>query len=433
MFRSNPPLLLLLVLVSSLEVLGQAARTPFSAFGYGDTFGDALLHNQGMGGVGVSNPQYWYLNNMNPALLAYNRITTFQAGLLLEKKRIYSDTIRENSTGGNLNYLTMGFPLLRNKRTGETRWGTAIGLMPYSHVDYQYEYSKDIIGADGKSIPVNYFEQAKGGINEVYWSNGARLNKYLNVGLKTSFLFSSINTVFTNFLNDPNQLVKYVVNVNELQSIKGVRFTPGIHIHKDSINRKYTLNLGATYTLSSEIRTNFEQVLQRRATSGSILQSDTLNISVGNSNLPNKLTIGASFGRLDKWMFATDFSLVKPNANTFTLGQDQIGVTDGWRFASGFELTPDSRSLGSYLKRMTYRTGISAESGTYLVSGNPVKDFGINFGFSIPVNRISSLDLAFRTGKRGDMKVNGIEENYFKIYFGVTFNDQNWFLKRRFD
>jgi hypothetical protein len=418
--------------MSCLEVSGQAARTPFSAFGYGDTYGDALINNQGMGGVGVSNPQYWYLNNMNPALLTYNRITVFQAGMLLEKNRIYSDTIRENSTGGNLNYLAIGFPLMRNKRTGDTRWGTSIGLLPYSHVNYIYAYKKEIIGAGGSAIPVSYFEQAKGGINEVYWSNGIRLNKYINVGLKTSFLFSSINTVFTNLLNDPNQPVQYTINVDELQSIKGVRFIPGLHIHKDSINRRYSLNIGATYALSSAIKTNFEQVLQRQSNTGAILQSDTLNVSVGNSNLPNKLTVGASFGRLDRWMFATDFSLVKPNGKVFTLGLDQIGVTDGWRFASGFELTPDSRSLGSYLKRITYRTGISAESGTYLVNGNAVKDFGINFGLSFPVNRISSLDLAFRTGKRGDMKVNGIEENYFKIYFGVTFNDQ-WFIKRRFD
>jgi len=62
----------------------------------------------------------------------------------------------------------------------------------------------------------------------------------------------------------------------------------------------------------------------------------------------------------------------------------------------------------------------------------PVNDFGINFGLSMPVSRFSSLDLAFKIGKRGNLLENTIEENYFKIYFGVTFNDQ-WFIKRRFD
>ena len=80
---------------------------------------------------------------------------------------------------------------------------------------------------------------------------------------------------------------------------------------------------------------------------------------------------------------------------------------------------------------MTYRTGISYDKYPYLINGMPVKDFGINFGFTMPVNR-SSLDFALKVGKRGNLQDNTIEENYFKIYFGVTFNDQ-WFIRRRFD
>lgn len=430
MSRFKLSLLLLVICTCCLEVSGQAARTPFSAFGYGDSYGDALIHNQGMGGAGVSNPQFWYLNNMNPALLTYNRITVFQAGIVGDRRRIYSDTLKENSGSGNLNYLVIGFPLMRNKRTGETRWGTSLGLMPYSNVNYSYNYSAEVPSSGG--ITAEYFEQSKGGFNEVYWSNGVRLTRDLSLGLKTSFMFSSIVTDFSNVLNDPNQSTKYVINVRELQSAKGVRFTPGLHFRKDSINSKYSFNFGATYELTSKLNTNFEQILERKNSSGNILQSDTLDVTLGRSILPEKITVGASFGRLDKWMVASDFSLLRPNGNFVVLGLDSVPATNGWRLAAGVELTPDSRSLGSYLKRITYRTGISAESGTYLVNGNAVKDFGINFGFSFPVNRISSLDVAFRTGRRGDMKLNGIEENYFKIYFGVTFNDQ-WFIKRRFD
>ncbi len=40
----------------------------------------ALIHNQGMGGLGVVQPQMWYLNNINPALLVYNTMTVFEVG-----------------------------------------------------------------------------------------------------------------------------------------------------------------------------------------------------------------------------------------------------------------------------------------------------------------------------------------------------------------
>lgn len=431
MSRLKLSLLLLVIGTCHLEVSGQAARTPFSAFGYGDTYGDALVHNQGMGGVGVSNPQFWYLNGMNPALLIYNRITVFQAGVVGDSRRIYSDTLKENSKSGNLNYLVMGFPLMRNKQTGEVRWGTSFGLLPYSNVNYVYAYSSLIPNSGGAGV--DFIEEAKGGFNEVFWSNGVRLAPNFSVGLKTSFMFSSVQTDFSNRLFDPGQVTTYFITVKELQSSKGVRFTPALYYRRDSINTKYTFNIGATYELTAKLNTNFEQLLERKdGTTGTILQSDTLDTTVGTANLPGKFTLGASFGRLDKWMVATDLSLLRPDGKFISLGADQAPVTNGWRVAAGAEITPDSRSLGSYLKRITYRTGISAESGTYLVNGNAVKDFGVNFGFSFPVNRISSLDVAFRTGRRGDMKLNGIDENYFKIYFGVTFNDQ-WFIKRRFD
>jgi hypothetical protein len=42
------------------------------------------------------------------------------------------------------------------------------------------------------------------------------------------------------------------------------------------------------------------------------------------------------------------------------------------------------------------------------------------------------VDLAFKFGKRGNKDENILEESYFKIFFGLTFNDQ-WFIKRKFD
>ncbi|MFN8691085.1 MAG: hypothetical protein ACK5XL_13875, partial [Cyclobacteriaceae bacterium] len=66
---------------------GQTAKTPFSAFGIGEYYGTGLAHNQGMG-VGLSNPQSYYTNNMNPALLVFNKVTSFSAGILGERRTL---------------------------------------------------------------------------------------------------------------------------------------------------------------------------------------------------------------------------------------------------------------------------------------------------------------------------------------------------------
>ena len=53
----------LILIASSSAALGQAASTPFSAFGMGVPYGNALIQNQGMGGIGVAQPQYWSINH----------------------------------------------------------------------------------------------------------------------------------------------------------------------------------------------------------------------------------------------------------------------------------------------------------------------------------------------------------------------------------
>src|SRR5690606_9238565 len=109
---------------------------------------------------------------------------------------------------------------------------------------------------------------------------------------------------------------------------------------------------------------------------------------------------------------------------------DDEGLGKNWRGAIGGEFTPDPFD-DNILERITYRLGVNYERYPFIVNGNQVNDFGINFGFSVPANR-SSLDLAFKVGKRGDRTENIIEETYFKVYFGRTCNDR-WFIKRKFD
>jgi hypothetical protein len=429
MQRLKTSFLLLAVVLLSFYARGQAARSPFSALGFGDYYGDAFVNNQGMGGAGVANPQFWHLNNMNPALLVYNRLTVFQAGMVGDNKKIASGAEQGTSRNANLNFLALGFPMMRRKLTGEIAWASAFGVAPYSHVNYDFQYSEKVNGLD-----VIYSDKARGGFSQFYLSNGVRLFNNFNVGLKTAVLFSSVLSDYSNILSDPTQVdARYVISVREVQSIQGLKFTPGVFYRIDSIAKKFTLNIGATYEMKSSLTSTLEQILERKDfESGAILQSDTLRAQANAVRFPERLTLGFSFGRSDRWMLATDYTFIKPGGSTAVFGIDRAPVRDGWKAVMGFELTPDSRSLSSYLKRVTYRTGASFEHGTYLLNGNTVKDFGINFGLSFPVNRFSNLDVAFRTGKRGDKNLNGIEENYFKIYFGVTFNDQ-WFIKRKFD
>ncbi len=416
-------LIILLIVFGSLESIGQAAKTPFSSFGIGETFGNGLTHNQGMAGLGISNPEYWHLNNVNPALLTFNTITVFEAGFIGEQRTAKGANASEKAGSGNLNYLAMGFPVKRNK------WAMGIGLMPYSSVNYQLNYQGTIANS---TETINVVESGSGGINQLYWSNGIRLHPNVSIGLKGTYYFSAIVNQFASTLSESTQLVQYATNIYDRQSFSGFGFTGGVAFNKDSIGRKdYRFNVGLVYDLNADIKTKFYERLERRNASGIIDSVTIVNNIPGTTTIPQSIGAGLSFGKELQWLIGADFTYTD-YTDFRDFGGSSAGGKSGWQFAFGGKITPDAGSITNYLKRMTYQTGISFSEAPYLINGNALKDFGINFGLTLPVSRISSLDLAVKVGKRGDLQTNTIEENYFKLYFGVTFNDQ-WFIKRRFD
>jgi hypothetical protein len=412
-----------LLIYSSLQSFGQAAKSPFSAFGIGDHFGNELAHNQGMGGVGISNPQYWYLNNQNPSLLIFNRFTVFSAGFVADQRSVADGQNSEVNSDGNLNYLTLGFPVK------STKWGMAVGLTPYSNSNYELNYTAPI---EGSANTVLITESGSGGINQLYWSNGVALNKTLSVGAKVSYLFSSIINEFSNELSQTNQPLPFTSTIHERLYFSDFSLTTGASFHKDSLfNKDYRFNVGVVYDLQADIRTKYFQRIERRTPVGVTDSVTLINNVPGTTTLPPSLGVGISFGKGVTWTVAADY-IYYDYTKFKNFNGDNPASQKGSQMALGFELTPNPGSLDNYLKRATYRTGVSYSTSPYLVNGNSVNDFGINFGLSLPVSRVSSLDLALKFGKRGDLQTNTIEESYIKFYFGVTFNDQ-WFIKRKFD
>jgi hypothetical protein len=432
MFPYKFLLVVFLVICIASDVVAQPAQSSFSSFGVGEMVDPAQANVQGMGGVGVSNPQFWYINNINPALLVFNNFTTFQAGINGESRTASNGEVSHNSQDGNMNYLMLGFPLRSSKKhPSMSRWSTSLSLAPYSVVNYSFSYIVPIEGSPGNAL---FRENGSGGINQLAWSHGIALTKFLSVGLKGMYLFSSIENNFAKTVSiSSDQLVILTSNSHKRYTYKDFAFTGGISLHLDSLGSKlYRFNLGGVYNMDANVRTDYFETLQRYSQGGSVLSTDTLvTTRLGDTFIPGSFAVGMSFGRQETWTFGVD-AKVSDFTNFSAFEKTPTPTHVGWKVSAGLELTPDPTSISSYLKRMTYRTGVSFEESPFLVNDNPLRDFGINFGLSAPVARFSSVDLGLRWGSRGNIADNTIEEKYFKIYFGITFNDR-WFTKRRFD
>jgi hypothetical protein len=416
------------LLALSTIAFGQAASSPFSTFGIGEPYGNNLIQNQGMGGTGVSQPQYWAVNNANPALLVFNYLTSFQAGALIESRTLAADTLSQKSISGNLAYLVTAFPLKAGK------WTTSVGLMPLTRVNYKVAYQEQIFNNASPTTVIDtaqITEQGSGGLNQVYWAHGVRIHKNWSIGVRAAYIFGSINNDFSNTLANSSQSLPFAVGIKEQTYIKDFKFSGGLSFSKDSVfGGNYRISAGAVYNFRTDLKADKTTVIERRFTSGTPLSSDTLAIKGGSIEIPSSFTAGVSISKGSLWAAALEFSA--QDWNDFkNLNVEDNSLDKSWSVSIGGELTPDQFAVGNYLKRITYRAGFSYEKTPFAINNNQLTDLGINFGISLPTGR-SSLDFAFKAGKRGDKSVNVLEETYFKIYFGITFNDR-WFIRRRFD
>jgi hypothetical protein len=69
-----------------------------------------------------------------------------------------------------------------------------------------------------------------------------------------------------------------------------------------------------------------------------------------------------------------------------------------------------------------------------VIAGEQLDAYGVTFGMGLPFiyqRKISHANLGFEFGKNGSNSV--IRESFFKVTLGFTFNDDEWFIKRKYN
>jgi hypothetical protein len=304
--------------------------------------------------------------------------------------------------------------------------------MPYTDVNFAFQspdYATDPSGTIIDTLLTT--ESGSGGLTQLYWSNGFRINEDITVGLKSAYLFGPVSNVYSNVLGADN-VEQYLISVEEKTNMRGFNFGLGFSFSRDSLGARKDrrLSFGAVYNFSSNLNANNRSKIFRTTLGGDTIERYDIERNDERLKLPASLSVGVTYGKGLNWSVGTEFAY--QNWGDFSkVGEDNQGLGKSWRTTLGGEFTLDPLALESFLKRITFRAGVSLERYPFLANDREVRDFGINFGFSLPAGR-SSIDIALKTGKRGDKSENILEENYFKVYLGVTFNDQ-WFIKRKFD
>ncbi|NQW27154.1 MAG: hypothetical protein HQ474_04515 [Flammeovirgaceae bacterium] len=416
--------LLVLLSFGHLVSIGQSVSSTYSIYGIGELVNNSLAHNQAMGGLGIGMPQRYNLNIQNPAWLSYNALTSFNVGLQMDLRNYNGDLTSGKTTTASLRSMVFSVPLLNGK------WGSAFSLLPFSSVGYNLMGESVVNNSEFNEIVANNYS-GSGGLTQFAWSNGFRIYQSINVGVKLAKVFGNIlKSTQSQILSDTsgtNYFADYTIDETYDDMTFGFSIGKKVKIKEDR-----ELNFGATYenlgVLKGVRNTYLSNYLNGSAQVGPAIQ---LQSDVSTTfDLPTNVGLGLSYSKVDKYQIGLDVNF--GNWSGRQSNTDDIQLNNTTEIIVGGELTPDMRSITSYLNRVTYRFGLNFSELPYLVQENTINEFSINFGASFPVAGLSTLDLALRYGERGKTNQGLVKESFFQFVLAMTINER-WFIKRKYD
>lgn len=412
------------VLVLSANLLAQrASSSPYSSFGFGESFSSNTIEQSSMGGIGVAYNNYKSLNFTNPAAYAALRFTTYSFSVSSRNSNLKGDNLDLDTNATLFNHVALAFPIGKKA-------GFSLGLLPLTITGYSFSEANA-----AEDTGTTIFE-GDGGVNRFYGAFGYQVTKQLSLGAQIESNFGNITKNIRNVV--PEKLS--TINAEDLD-FKGLAFTLGSQYQR-IIKKNLQLNVGAAVKLGYDLKVTGKDSTVTVASDGSS-RDLALNLPINATyELPIKTTLGVGVGKFEKWYVGAEYEyqdqitedgFVIPKITTYKFGEVN-------RFSLGGFITPNIRSISSYWKRVTYRSGIKMEKTGLLIdpSGSEtnftsIDNFGISFGLGLPLKKLSTLNVGVEYGKRGTTTNNLIQENYFNFRLGLSLTDKNWFVKRKID
>ncbi len=429
-------------------------NSPYSRLGLGDPVAPYYTAQAGMAGLSAAIRTPAYLNLVNPASLAYQRVTSFELGIFAQFSSLESNRDRNNFWSGNLNYMALGFPLKNpiNKAMepipSPFQWGMALALQPYTNVGYNV-ISEEEVGDLGLTT-TNF--KGSGGTYRLMWSNGWSYKNFA-VGLNLGYLFGKLTNsrriVFDSLAFSYNTEFSDDISVSGFVWNAGIMYTHDFKQPDENgipVPSGKRLIFGAYGNTATGFSTNSSRFFWRDNLN--LLQLDTIVFEEDireRGRLPLEFSAGVTYEQIDKLRVGVEYQFGQwsqyfneaknEGPDDSDEGGTSIAFDNSWRIALGGEYIPDIKSYNNYLKRMAYRIGFFYGTDPRLVNGSTLTSYGASFGLGFPVvmprGTTSFIQFAVEAGRFGTIEA--LRETYVRMTVGFTLNDNSWFFKRKFN
>ncbi len=491
MLNSSRLFLLSFLILFSIHTSAQtSSSSPYSRFGIGDLQFGGFTKNLGMGGTSLGHSLPYNLNLSNPASYSAITLTTFETAVNLNQVQLKTSGKTQNINSTALSYFAFGFPIMTKK------WGAAFGLLPYSNVGYSIndlhtdaDGNSELHTYEGSGglnqffigNAVRPFKNFSIGMNASYLFGVINQQRrvefpylanyfnvrvaqetsvgslYFNFGLQytiDSLHFApsdSIKLVNGKLKNIQDSLLVLTDAMNNSSADQKDNLSATIRLMNDEyaktdslkkqiVHRKdksdWSLTFGLTGSPQTAINASNSRLTETFLYNSfqQILVKDTIeNISKskGKIELPFSAGFGMMLRKGSRWLIGSDFTM--QNWKDYSAFGESDSLANSWRVSAGVQLTPNDRDVRSYWRSVQYRLGFHYENTYLQLRNNQLTDYGVSIGLGFPVKRSAAmLQVSAEVGKRGTVSSNLIEENYFKLSIGFTFNDR-WFIKNKID
>ena len=400
--------ILLAVLLMSVGLSAQnMTSSPFSRFAYGDLNENVPTGYRGMGGVGIGMRNNRAINPSQPASYTACDTLTFMFDVAASASwsRYRDAGGLKNKANGNLEYVTMQFPLYK-------RWiAMSVGLLPYSSVGYNISLSDSTAGGAYHYV-TNYY--GDGNISEVYGGLSFNICNWFALGFNVYYMWGDLSrmrslTFVESGLNPTIQ--DEILSVSSVRLRYGAQFfhTWGVH----------SINVGAIF--ESKMKLNSELVLIETQS------EDSIPIYKDGWQLPMVWGVGASYNWANRLTIGFDFERQHMASALYNGAEGRwSGLQDKNRYAFGVEYrhNPAGRK---YVERMLWRAGVSVQDEYLAAVG--AKRISASIGIGFPLWTIGTvINTTIEYTHRGTPS--GLEDNSLRFTIGASIAE-NWFFKRK--
>lgn len=405
----------------------QGTASPYSYFGIGDQKFKGTNEIKTMGSLAVFQDSI-HINTLNPASYANLQKTTLSLGFSNTSTTLQTANSKEKVNRSAFDYFALAFPA--------GKLGISVGIMPYTFVGYNIA---NINQENIETITREY--NGEGGINRTYLGLGYKITPNLNVGIEAAYNFGDTKNNTTKFIINDGTGFPIERGSKEMiaNDYSGISFNAAVSYSK-ILSNHMKFDLTATYSPETDMKNkqtgNISTVSFGQ--NGGLNTHDRLELEPKNRTLiiPQKYSIGVGYGKNHKWFVGAEYTGIQNSKlNTSYSIIQNTKFEDTHRISLGGYYTPKYNSFTSYFDRLTYRFGARYENTGLVLNNTSVNDASVSLGVGFPVgvNRDSSnINIGLEYGKKGTKNQGLIQENYFNLSVGFSFNDK-WFQKRRYE